>query len=101
MWRGVLWGHEAIGIGDGALWGHEVSGNGEWGSMGFQNQWEWCVGFYGVLKSLGLEMGFMGSRSQWEWGVGVYGVMKSLGMGCGALWGHKVSGNGVWGSMGF
>ena len=91
---------KSVGMGCGALWGREVSGNGVWGSMGFQNQWEWGVGFYGVIKSLGLEMGF-------------YGVMKSVGMGCGALWGFEVTGigdgalwgrevigNGVWGFMG-
>ena len=36
----------------------------------------------------------MGSRIQWEWGVGLYGVVKSVGMGRGALWGPEVSGNG-------
>ena len=40
------------------------------------------------MKPLGLEMG-------------LYGVMKSVGMGSGVLWGREVSGNGVWGSMGF
>ena len=37
-------------------------------------------------------------------GVGcgvVCGVLKSVGMGGGGLWGREVSGNGVWGSMGF
>ena len=53
----------------------------------------------------------MGSRALWGrevigivdgalWGR-LYGVVKSVGMGCGALWGHEVSGNGMWGSMGF
>ena len=55
--------------------------------MGSQNQWEWGVGLYGVVKSVGLEMG-------------LYGVLKSVGMGCGALWGREVIGNGDWGSMG-
>ena len=78
---------KSVGMGRGALWGREVSGNGEWGSMGSQNQWEWGVGLYGVVKSVGLE-------------VGLYGVMKSVGMGRDNQWGHEVSGNGEWGSMG-